>query len=384
MTHGAPPINGSEPDGAAERSRSSPTPGPTAALSIDHVTVMSRAVANPRVTNHIIGLQELLIERAQEIPFEMWRNEVLGIVETLDADGSFRPDQPDTPSILHLLPLFDGTTQLHAHLSPADSAIVDKALNDEADLLFRRYTRDHDESGGATRIPPRAQLMAEALVSLCRKGAAIDLDSTAPARTEAVIVINADSPDTATINNNNNVPIPNRHFLGLLSDANWRRIVLDANGDVLDLGRTRRLANPAQRRALDIRDGGCVFPGCDSPPSWCDAHHLTRWDDNGNTDLRNLVLLCRHHHGVIHRLNWTWALDPTNGRVRWTTPGGVELISQRHRQPPGRRPPDTRPVASRQGRGGISSKDGSRPSDFATNSSIMSPGWNMPLCQVAM
>ncbi len=150
-------------------------------LSIDHVTVLSRAVANPRVADHLIGLQELLVERAEEVPFEMWRTEMLGIVETLDADGSFRPDQPDAPSVLHLLPLFDGSTQLHAELSPADAAVVSKALHDEADLLFRRYSRDRDESGGEVGVPPRGQLLAEALVSLCRKGTAVDLDTTAPA-----------------------------------------------------------------------------------------------------------------------------------------------------------------------------------------------------------
>ncbi len=306
-------------------------------LSIDHVTVMSRAVANPRVADHVIGLQDLLVERAQEVPFETWRNEVLAIVDTLDVDGSFRPDHPDAPSVLHLSPLFDGTTRLHAELSPAGHAVVAKALNDEADLLFRRYTRDRDHSGGATDIPPRAQLLAEALVSLCRRATAVDLETTAPAHTEAVIVIHTDTPHTATINGNG-APIPTRHLLGLLSDANWRRIILDAQGEVLDLGRTRRLATPAQRRALDIRDGGCVFPGCDAPASWCDAHHLTRWDDNGDTDLANLVLLCRHHHGVVHRRGWTWTHDPTHGRIRWTTPHGVDITSQRHRQPPGTHP----------------------------------------------
>jgi len=50
--------------------------------------------------------------------------------------------------------------------------------------------------------------------------------------------------------------------------------------------------SPAQRKALIVRDGGCIFPGCDRPASWCDAHHIIHWLDSGPTDLWNLCLLC--------------------------------------------------------------------------------------------
>jgi hypothetical protein len=51
----------------------------------------------------------------------------------------------------------------------------------------------------------------------------------------------------------------------------------------LDVGRTGRVIQPAQRNALVVRDGGCVFPGCDRPPSWCEGHHLVHWLDGGPT-----------------------------------------------------------------------------------------------------
>jgi hypothetical protein len=64
----------------------------------------------------------------------------------------------------------------------------------------------------------------------------------------------------------------------------------------LEVGRTTRVVQPAQRTALAVRDGGCVFPNCDRPLSWCEAHHLWHWLDGGPTDLDNLALLCRTHH----------------------------------------------------------------------------------------
>jgi hypothetical protein len=69
----------------------------------------------------------------------------------------------------------------------------------------------------------------------------------------------------------------------------------------LEVGRATRVVSPAQRAALAVRDGGCVAPGCDRPPAWCEAHHLRHWLHGGATDLANLVLLCRTHHRAVHQ-----------------------------------------------------------------------------------
>ncbi len=76
--------------------------------------------------------------------------------------------------------------------------------------------------------------------------------------------------------------------------------IMDTHGDVLALGRKRRLASRAQRRALRIREAGtCQFPGCHRT-RWLDAHHAIPWWAGGPTDLDNLVLLCRRHHTAVH------------------------------------------------------------------------------------
>jgi hypothetical protein len=75
--------------------------------------------------------------------------------------------------------------------------------------------------------------------------------------------------------------------------------IADADGEVLHLGRSRRLASRAQRRALRLRDGTCVFPGCHQSRH-LDAHHLTPWSGGGPTDLDELALLCRRHHVMVH------------------------------------------------------------------------------------
>jgi len=86
----------------------------------------------------------------------------------------------------------------------------------------------------------------------------------------------------------------------LACDAGIVRIVTDGESQPLDVGRRVRTVPPAMRRALELRDGGCTWPGCSAPISWCDAHHIVHWADGGPTSLENLVLLCRRHHTATH------------------------------------------------------------------------------------
>jgi hypothetical protein len=75
--------------------------------------------------------------------------------------------------------------------------------------------------------------------------------------------------------------------------------VLGGASEILDVGRTHRLVTPAIRTAITLRDGGCIFPGCQTRPAICEAHHLQPWWDGGETSVSNLVLLCHHHHALV-------------------------------------------------------------------------------------
>ena len=81
-------------------------------------------------------------------------------------------------------------------------------------------------------------------------------------------------------------------------------IQFDMDGQTLNVGREQRTFTTRQRVALAARDGGCRFPGCDRPPSWTEAHHITPWSQGGNTDIADGILLCRFHHMMIHNNGW--------------------------------------------------------------------------------
>lgn len=81
-------------------------------------------------------------------------------------------------------------------------------------------------------------------------------------------------------------------------------------GQVLDLGRNQRLFSPGQRLAISVRDGGCLFPGCTKPPSACEVHHIVEWRNGGLTNVADGVLLCRHHHMLLHNNHWRIVRKP--------------------------------------------------------------------------
>ena len=101
----------------------------------------------------------------------------------------------------------------------------------------------------------------------------------------------------------------------LACEADIIPAVLGEAGEILDLGRAKRLVTPGQRRALAHRDGGCSFPGCHVPATWCDAHHVVHWAQGGRSDLGNYALLCPRHHSWVHQHDTTADVHATG--VRW-------------------------------------------------------------------
>jgi hypothetical protein len=135
---------------------------------------------------------------------------------------------------------------------------------------------------------------------------------------------------------NNGPPIGTETARRLACDARLRPLV-HRDGQPLNLGRSQRVANRSQRRALRFRDGpGCAFPGCQA--RHVDAHHVRWWEHGGPTDIDNLCLLCRHHHRLVHEGgHWVRLVD---GHPRFYRPDGTWI-----------RPPNPPPANKPRGSG---------------------------------
>ncbi len=170
-----------------------------------------------------------------------------------------------------------------------------------------------------TRVPKHAQ-RADALVRLAETSLAdSDGGSSSADRYRVVLHVTA---ETSHLENGPYVSAETSRRL--CCDAALVGLMEDARGIPLSVGRQTRSIPPWLRCALQARDGGCRFPGC-THTRFVDGHHIRHWADGGETSLDNLVLLCRHHHGLVHE----------GGYLCEKTPSGEVIF----------RAPDTRPLA---------------------------------------
>ncbi|OZC69543.1 HNH endonuclease [Rhodococcus sp. 15-725-2-2b] len=122
-------------------------------------------------------------------------------------------------------------------------------------------------------------------------------------------------------------PLSRNTSLQLACDCLLTAIVMDENGNPLNLARTARTVTAKQRKALIARDHTCAFPGCGKPAAWTEAHHIRHWADGGPTDMNNLVLLCGFHHRLLHHSDWEVFIG-TDGHPWFVPPATVDPYRQ--------------------------------------------------------
>jgi hypothetical protein len=112
----------------------------------------------------------------------------------------------------------------------------------------------------------------------------------------------------------------------LACDAILVIAVDDDVGHTMYEGRQRRLPSAAQRREMMRRDRHCRFPGCTNA-IFTNPHHIVPWLPGGRTDLDNLVLLCEHHHHLVHSKQWTMSGN-ANEELAFAGPSGRIMTSR--------------------------------------------------------
>ncbi|SFN83073.1 protein of unknown function [Geodermatophilus obscurus] len=231
----------------------------------------------------------------------------------LEPDGP-EPDPTEGRS-LTIVRHADGTVTFSGRLDPVGAEKFQTAV--EAHVQA-------DRPAGDERT--RAQRQADALVQTCDN--ALSAGSVPVLRTvKPHVAVRIDIGDLATGEGTaqlgSGAVISAARARWLACDGGIARIVFGPDGVPLDVGREQRLVSGALRRAVELRDGGCVFTGCDAPNSWCDVHHLVHWIDGGDTSLDNSALLCERHHTQVHH-GYRVERRP-EGRWRTWRPDGTEI-----------------------------------------------------------
>jgi hypothetical protein len=200
----------------------------------------------------------------------------------------------------------DGSLVIRARLPAEAGAVVLQALNAAMDARQAEQNEAEPDDVTAVTSEPSdrfAQRRADALSTLAettlRHGPAA---LSSAERYQVVIHVTA---ETLAEDEAGRCELENGQDLALDSvrritcDGSLLRMTEDDAGNPLDIGRKTRAVPSAMQRALRSRDGGCRFPGC-TRHRFVDAHHIRHWADGGDTSIDNLVLLCRHHHRLVH------------------------------------------------------------------------------------
>lgn len=243
----------------------------------------------------------------------------------------------------------DGMYVVKGRLTPEVGALLMRAVEAAGDALYREGAH-----GPGSEDAEAAQRRADAIGLLAERALAAGFGGRRGTRAQRYQVVL--HVETATLRSEGE---PGRSELEdgtrvsaetsrrISCDASLVRIEHDEGGSILNAGRKTRTVSPALRRALEARDRGCRFPGCGL--RFTDAHHVRHWADGGETSLGNCLLLCRHHHRLVHEGGWRvewWGegrpvfFDPRGGTHfdgRWQPPELPEepvqaLVAENRRQ----------------------------------------------------
>ena len=203
-------------------------------------------------------------------------------------------------------PLDDGMAELWA-LLPADGAA---AIYSAVDAAARRGLAD-----GRCMDERRTDALVELVTGASGAGPApaTQVHVTVPGLTALGL---GDEPGEL----DGHGPVPASMARRLAAGGAWRRVLTDADGVAVEVGRDAYTPSAALADLVRTRDGTCRFPGCRQPARRCDLDHVTPWPA-GPTTPANLAALCRHHHRLKHQTTWEVTTD-AGAALTWTSPTG--------------------------------------------------------------
>lgn len=225
----------------------------------------------------------------------------------------------------------DGTTNGAFLLPDADADVLRAAI--EGIIAPRRASLNEVRHGvGDFNELPRDQRMGLAFTELINHLPTESLPKAGGLAATVAVTINIDDLRTGhgVATNTSGTTTSATKAQRLACNAHLVALYLDSNSRVIDHGMSKRLFDRHQRLALAVRDGGCVWAGCDRPPAWTEAHHLNFWSENGPTDLDNAALFCHFHHFLLHEGQWTARMAP-DGVVEVVPPKRVDPNQQPRR-----------------------------------------------------
>ena len=301
-------------------------------VSPEQVAIIERALAKVDRPGfdpaEIAAGEELLTRFAHQFGPKDLKRLAEQVIDHIDPDGSLPNEKLNADRrFLHLRQAKDGGYAGEFRLTGECGTKLQALLGP---LAKPRVTTAVGPDGQPVEAPdPRhyGQRMHDALEDVCDRLLRSDNPVPDAGGTPATVIVIIDLDDLLNRTGygiaSDGTLIRTENVLGLADQADVYGVVLGGTGQVLNLGRDRRIATRGQTIALIARDGGCSFPSCDTAPEWSERHHIVPWIDGGATDLNNLTLLCRYHHHNFASKGWDCTINP-DGLPEWRPPWWID------------------------------------------------------------
>lgn len=318
-------------------------------VSLEHADVLTRLGPTTEARRSALAGADptvnaaFLLGRAADLGLEEFRTEVKRWAARVDPTADEAGHRDATAKVTCALAPRDDGVAISGFMTPVDGAAFDAALTAVAGVPSATDTRTHAQRMGAAlgdmarlvldhglaagqaggfRPHLSVQVSWETLVAQIAALEATPDDGASgpgaglpaiPAGWEAAVLADGS-------------PIPASVLARLACDAEVSRVVFGPQSQVLDVGRAERLYTGAMRRAVVARDQHCAFPSCDRPPKMCEVHHVRSWAaEGGATSVENGILVCWHHHDVIHANYLRIRRDHAKGRWEFAARDGTPI-----------------------------------------------------------
>jgi hypothetical protein len=247
-------------------------------------------------------VEELLVDEAGRAEPKPFANYARSLAEYCDPDGKL--DEPSDPDKVELhigtRNPDTGMTKFQGHLDDEGVELLNQSIQG---LSKPRIEPDGSKDKRSISVR-QGQALKEVLRMFLDHG---DAPTHGGERPHVTVTMRYDDLQQRIANAvlAYGGPISAAEARRIACDAHIIPAVLGSDSEVLDVGRAQRLIPPPIRKAITLRDRGCTFPGCDRPPGWTDAHHVISWLQHGKSAYENSCLLCRYHHTIVHKGDWT-------------------------------------------------------------------------------
>ncbi len=271
-------------------------------IGFGHLVHLARNAAFAAKSKTGVFEEVPLLVLAEEESVSRFRHTCLNARHAQDPDGCVAAEVSTVESrTLSIEALDDGTTWFNVRLDAAAAAITQSVLESRARRLGpddhrTRWRRMADAFVEVTHAPVMELDGGEVV------GASVHINVSCTAGT----LLNLPGSPGGEIEFGQ--PISSANVGRLACNATFTKILLDDRLIPVAVGHMKRALTRRERRALNARDGHCRYPGCERPPSQCEAHHVEWYSRGGETKLSNMLLLCAMHHWRVHEGGWQLAL----------------------------------------------------------------------------